>query len=741
MLGAEITRRDFIKGSGALIVGFSLAGPAAARAQGVGAPQKPQALDQVDSFLAIAQDGTVTLFTGKVDLGTKIRTALRQIVAEELDVPFERISLIEGDTMLCPDQGPTFGSLSIQIAGVQIRRAAATARKALVEMAAQRLGVKPGEVEVRYGVVRVKADPTKNVAYNELIGDREFRLKVDKNAPLKDPKTYTIVGKPVPSVDTPAKVTGTWTYIHDFRVPGMLHGRVIRPPAIGATLQSVDESSVRGIKGLVKVVRIGNFLGVVAETEWAAIKAARQLKATWSVWEGLPEMDKLYQVVRSTPVGKDEVTLNVGDARAALAGAPKTYKATYEFGIHLHGSIGPSCAVADVKNGQAVIWSSSQAGFWLRKQLAHLLGMPERSIRVMYLEGAACFGRNAHEDAAADAALLSRAVGRPVRVQWMREDEHGWEPNGPPTLVDLKATLDPKGNITAWLGEFWHPRRPPDGVPPVPLLAGFHAGMPEKDVISPGRIDRNSAPPYTVPNAYTVVHWIDKTPFRCSWIRTPGRMQNTFANETFMDELAAAAGVDPVEFRLRHLKDPRGIECLKAVVAKAKWDPRPSPKKRGGATAGAGRGVSYVKYENVRTYVACVAEVEAERNSGAIRVKRVVVSHDCGQIINPDGVRAQIEGCVVQTVSRTLKEAVKWNRSQITTRDWASYPIITFPEIPEVEMVLIDRPTEPPWGVGEPAATVIPSAISNAVFDAIGVRLRTVPFTPDRVKAAIQAQA
>ncbi len=742
-MATQMTRRKLLAGGGALVVSLSLAGALPrARARAAGAPAKTVAADEVDAFLAVGRDGAVTVYTGKVDLGTGTATALPQIVAEELDVPLERIRLVQGDTALTPDQGPTWGSLTIQAAGVQLRQASATARRALVDMAARRLGVPAGDLEVRDGVVRARGDASRGVSYGELIGEAEFHLKVDKAAPLKDPARYSVVGRSVPRVDIPAKATGEFTFMQDVRVPGMLHGRVVRPPAIGARLLGVDEGSVRDIRGLVRVVRIGDFLGVVATTEWAAVKAARQLRATWTRWEGLPAMDRLYEHVRSTPVVKDEVTQDVGDAGAALAGAARRLSGTYAFGIHLHGSIGPSCAIADFRDGRLTAWSSTQAPHWMRAQLAVMLGLGPDDIRVIYVEGAGCYGRNGQEDALADAAVLSRAVGRPVRVQWMREDEHGWEPKGPPTLVDISGGLDAAGNVVAWRSEFFIPRISSitDGVP---LLAATLAGLPHNpQAMNPGNIFQDSAVGYAFPNARAVVHRLATTPFRPSWIRSPGRMQNTYANEVFMDELAAAAGADPVEFRLRHLRDPRGAAVLRAVAARAGWIPRPSPRPGAAASpSGRGRGVSYVKYENVRTYVAAVAEVEADRRSGRIQVARVVVAHDCGQIINPDGVRAQIEGCVVQTVSRTLKEELRWDRSRVTSLDWATYPILTFPEVPRVEIELLDRPAEPPWGVGEPAAAVVPAAISNAVFDAIGVRLRTVPFTPERVIAAGRAPA
>ncbi|HEX7967238.1 MAG TPA: molybdopterin cofactor-binding domain-containing protein, partial [Stellaceae bacterium] len=514
----------------------------------------------------------------------------------------------------------------------------------------------------------------------------------------------------------------------------MLHGRVVRPPAIGAALQSVDEGSIRDIPGG-KVVREGNFLGVVAPDEWAAIKAMRQLKASWSSWEGLPEQSKLWEHVRATKVTKDDVTSNVGDAAAALDRGAKRLKASYDFTIHTHGSIGPSCAVVEIKDGKLTCWTPSQATHNLRKQLASMLSMPLENVRAIYIDGSGCYGRNGHEDAAADAALLARASGKPVRVQWMREDEHGWDPKGPPTLVDLEAALDAKGDVVAWTSQFLIPDAPGSGV--VKLVAAELAGLPHETAMAPGNIHQNSAIPYDFPNIRTVAHRLADTPFRPSWIRTPGRMQNTFANEAFTDELAAAAGADPLEFRLRYLKDPRGIELLERLATLAKWEKRPSPSRQSGDIV-RGRGISYVKYELARTYVGAVAEVEVDRKSGAIRVTRFSVVHDCGQVINPDGVKNQIEGNVVQTVSRTLKEEVKFDRSRVTSLDWKSYPILTFPEVPEVVIELIDRPTEKPWGAGEPSAAVVPSAISNAVFDAIGARLRSVPFTPGKVRAAVQ---
>jgi len=726
----DATRREFLIGTGALVVGFSLSREAHAQAGGAG---KPVALDQVDSFLAVHRDGTVTMYTGKVDIGTGIRAALPQMVAEELGVALEKVKLVEGDTALTPDQGPTWGSLSIQIAGVQLRQAAATARQALVNMAVQRFGLPSADLEVRDGAIFVRAQPQRRLTFAELIGDRSFNLKVDPAAPLKKPADYTIVGQPVPRPDVPGKVTGRHTYMQDFRVPGMLHARVIRPPAIDATLLGVDEASIKGIKGA-RVVRQNNFLAVVAETEWAAIKAARQLKATWSRWEGLPEMAKLWEHVRATPVARDDVAVDRGDPKAAIAGAARKLSATYDFAVHTHGSMGPACAVADVKGGKAEIWSASQAPHWLRREVAHVLQMDPKDVHVQYLDGAGCYGRNGHEDATCDAALISKLVGKPVRVQWSREDEHGWDPKGPPTLIEIRGGLDAQGNIVGWDSELWVPKADITEWPRT--LAATLAGIPQKEAINPGNVHRNLDPSYPFAHQRAVAHRLASTPFRPSWIRTPGRMQNTYANEVFMDECAAAAGADPVEYRLRYLTDPRGIAVLKAAAHMAKWDTRPSPRRDRSGDIARGRGIAYVKYENARTYVAGVAEVEVNRQSGAVRCTRFYVAHDCGLVINPDGVRAQIEGSIIQTVSRTLIEELKWNRSRVTSVDWASYPILRFPDVPEVIMELINRPNDPPWGVGEPAACLPPPAISNAIFDAVGVRLRSVPFTAAKVKAA-----
>ena len=732
-----ISRREALLGSGALVVSFSLAGAIVQAVAQNGA--KPVVLTEVDFFLAIDRNGKVVVYSGKVELGTGVYTALQQIVADELDVPISRINMIQGDTLLTPNQGPTWGSVTIQVGGMQLRQAAAAARQALVAEAVKKLGT--NQFTVADGII---SGGGKKVSYAQLIGGKTFSIKLDPKNPVKtkDPNDYKIVGKSIARLDIPDKVTGKFTYMQDFRVPGMLHGRVVRPPAIGAKLQSVDERSTKHIPGIIKVVREGDFLGLVAENEWAAIRGAGALKAVWSHSEALPDPAKLWDYVRATKVVNDQVTSNVGNTAAAMSkeGA-KTLKVTYDFAIHTHGSIGPSCAVAEFKNGQLTSWSASQATHALRGQLAQMFSLPLENVRCTYLEGAGCYGRNGHEDAAADAAVLAKAVGKPVRVQWMRADEHGWDPKGPPTLIDLKAAMDASGNVTAWEAEFFIPQANPRSGLDVPLIAATLAGMPQGAVPFPGNTFQDSAIPYKFANVRTVCHHLATTPLRPSWIRSPGRMQNTYANEFFIDELAATAGVDPIDFRLKYLDpaDKRGTELLERLARLANWQKRPSPQKSASGNVVNGRGVSYVKYELVRTYVGAVAEVEVNRSTGEIRILTFYVAHDCGQIINPDGLKNQIEGCVVQTVSRTLIEEVKFNRSRVTSLDWESYPILKFPQVPEIVIDLIDRPTEKPWGAGEPTAAVIPSAISNAVFDATGVRLRSIPYTPAKVKAAMQA--
>jgi nicotinate dehydrogenase subunit B len=732
----RFSRRTALKG-GALIVGVALAGRhAGVSAQSATGAVHPLDAKEVDAYLAVNADGTVTVYCGKVDLGQGLRIAIPQIAAEELGIAIEKVRYVEGDTALTPNQGRTSGSTGIQRGGVQIRQAAATARKAMIDLAAQRLNVKPDDLVASGGEVRPKACGA-GIGFASLLGDDRFNLKLDPNAPLKDPASYTIVGKSLPRPDVAAKCLGTATYIQNFALPGMLHARVIRPAAIGATLVSVDEGSVKNLPG-VKVVRINNFLAVVADDEWTAVRAARELRAQWSEVSGLPAQDKLVETLRTAPETVDQTLVAKGAAVSPPPQGTRTLTSSYFWPMQSHASLGPSCAVADVRADGATVWTASQGMHDNRVTYARFLGLPEDKVRLIYLEGSGCYGMNGHEDAAADAAILSRAVGRPVRVQWSRADEHGWDPKGPPQLLDITGTVDAVGRILDWRTEMWIPQTT-KGLLNIPLLGPQAAGLDNIVGLNTGLISQNGDPPYAADHLEVVVHWLKETPLRPAPLRSPGKPANCFAVESFVDELAAAAGVDPIEFRLRGLKNPRGIELIKRVAAMMKWQPRPSPGAGTSAAVARGRGMSYVHYKHSETLVAMGMEVAVERASGAIRVENVFCAHDCGQIINPDGARAQIEGGILQTISRVLLEEVKFDRSQVLSVDWASYPILRFSDVPKLQIDLVDRPNEPPLGAGEATCAAVGAALGNAVFDATGVRLRTVPFTPERVKGALNS--
>ncbi len=727
----NVSRREFLQATGALVVGFSLAGEGVAQRLPAAEATLGKTLDpnEVDGYLAIGADGRVTIFCGKVDLGQGLRIAIPQMAAEELGVGVERVAMIEGDTALTPDQGPTAGSTGIMRGGVQIRQAAATAREALIGLAATRAGRPAAEFSAIDGEIRPK-DGGKGYPIGELVGARRFGLKVDPKARLKDPAAYAVVGKPLQRPDVPGKVTGRHVFMHDFKVDGMLHGRVLRPASVGAKVKEVDESSIRDIAGA-RVIRINDFVAVVAASEWAAISAARKLKVTWSDERLLVGDDGVRAWLRAGPFEADEFVLKKGDGKEAFSGAAKRVAAEYYWPMQSHGSMGPSCAIADVRDGKATIWSASQATHRFRATIAKVLGLSSEAVRVVYLDGSGCYGMNGHDDAAADAALLSRAAGRPVRVQWMREDEHGWDPKGPPQLLSLEGALTGDGKIAAWRTEMWLPKATAS-LPNMPLLAPDAAGIAQTQGITTGLISQNGNPPYAVASQEVLVHWIKTSPLRPSNIRAPGKVANCFAVESFTDELAAAAGRDPLAVRLEGISDPRGLEVLRRAAALIGWQSRPAPAK-----SGVGRGIAYIHYKNNESYVAIVLEAEVERSTGAIRVRRIACAHDCGLVINPDALRAQVEGNILQTLSRTLHEEVRFDRSRVTSVDWASYPILTFPEVPQLLVDLVDRPKEPPLGAGEAAATPVPAALANAVFDATGVRLRTVPFTRQRVRAAL----
>jgi len=739
---ASISRRDLLKAGGALVVSFAFAvGPR--RSEGRGAAQTPASsgnaarpLDpgEVDGLLAIHADGSVTLYTSKVDVGTGLRIALAQMAAEELGVAPTRVSVVEGDTSLCPDQGGTGGSTGLTRGGTEIRAAAATARRALLELGAAQLNRPAAGLTITDGEVRPLTGGA-GVGIGTLIGDRRFALKVDAKAPVTPAARHTSIGKPLLRPDVPDKCTGRHVYVQDFTLPGMLHGRIIRPPAIGATLVSVDESSLRGIPDT-RVVRIESFLAVVAKDEWAAVRAAAALKATWTNWEGLPGHQGLDRYSRTAALERDQSIVNRGDAPAAMRGAAKTLSATYFWPFQSHASLGPSCAVADVRaDGNTTVWCASQGIHGLRTNLAKVFGLPPEKMRVIFLDGSGSYGTNGGDHVAADALLLSKTVGQPVRVQWMRHDEHGWDPKGPQQLLDVRAGLDAAGRIVAWETEMWVPNAAPGARA---LVAADAARISQEHGTGSGAITQNGDPPYDTDHVRVVAHMIKETPLQLSNLRAPGKIANVFAVEAFTDELAAAAGVDPVEFRMKRLTDPRALEAIGRTASAFRWEPRtsPNPRARQGNLL-VGRGIAYMRYKQAENYVAMAMEVAVDPASGIIQVRRVTCAHDCGLIVNPDGLRNQVEGCIAQTLSRTLHEEVTFDRSHVTSIDWASYPILKFPEVPAIDVILINRPDQPLLGAGEAATAPVAAAVANAVFDATGVRLRTAPFTPERVKATL----
>jgi CO/xanthine dehydrogenase Mo-binding subunit len=763
---AGLSRRSFIKGTGALIVGFSMGASVftqEAHAQG-GAPDSPPA-NQVDSWIAIAGDGSVIAYTGKEELGQGMSTAQIQLVAEELCVPFHRVNLISCDTAITPDQGITSGSQShpANFNRSNLAQAAATARQALVELGATRLNIPVEQLTIVDGTIQAKNDASKKITYGELIAGKQFNIKLDAAAKRKPASEWTIMGQSLPRPDMPAMVTAQFEYVHNVRVPGMLYGMVVRPPAVGATLVSVDENSVASMPGFVKVVVKKNFVGVVAQKPWQAAQIANKLKATWTPGAGLPRQAAFYEFLRSQKPTRDTLMVNSRDVEQTLADASTVVKATYFHPYQMHGSVGSSCAVADVQSDKATVWSPTQGVWHQRGTLSMLLGLPQANVRVIYRRGSGCYGINGADTVTYDAALLSQAVRKPVRVQLTRKDEMAWENYGFAFVMDERAGLDAQGNIVAWDHEAWSPvlgNRPGYNVPGnviTGLLAGFQPEefSPRTPAPEPTAYINNSngVPSYMAGQVGGAAHGTGKikserallhnvqSSFWTGPLRSPQRLQNTFAHESFMDELASRAKADPVEFRLRHLSDPRLIDVVRAAAKAANWDVRPSPKPRSkGAGMASGRGMSCVLYEGENGYAAMVAEVEVDTATGRIIVKRLVVSNDSGPISNPDGLRNQMEGGALQGMSRALMEEVTWDDQKVTSIDWRTYHTLPLGfDVPKIETVLLNRPDQPATGAGETAITLVASAIGNAIFDATGARIRQVPFTPERMKAALSA--
>lgn len=734
-LTALLARRDLLKG-GLLAVGFSLA-RLPALAQSDGAPRRSLAPSEVDSFIAVRPDGGVIVYSGKVDLGTGLRIAVRQMVGEELMLPVERIELVEGDTALTPDRGPTAGSSGIMRGGVELRQAAATLRDALLARAAQQLNAPADTLTLADGTVRAADGGAVTIA--QLVGERASGLKMNAKAPLKQPAQFRFIGQPLRRPDIPAKVTGQHVYMHDFTLPGMLHARIVRPPAVGAKVLAVDAASVERLPG-VRVVHVKDFVAVLSPDEWAAIRAQRELKVQWSDSAPLVSNQALVEWARRGPFEGEQTLVNRGDPAklAALADAPQAVSATYSWPVQSHASMGPSCAVADVKDAAATIWSASQATHRLVGACAAALALPREAVRIVYLDGSGCYGMNGHDDASVEAAMLSHAVGRPVRVQWSREEELGWDPKGPPQLLDLRATLTPQGTVDAWETQMYLPRATAN-LEWIPLLSPLAAGLKQPEGQSTGLVSQNGDPAYAANAMQVHVHWLGTAPLRPSNIRAPGKVANGFAVESFVDELAARAGADPVAFRLQGMTDARGREVIERLARLMQWAPRPSPRGGPPQRIASGRGMAYIHYKGSENHVAIGMDVQVDRGTGEIRVQRVACAHDCGLMINPDGVRAQVEGNILQTLSRTLHEETLFDRSRVTSTTWASYPVLRFPEVPRLDIDLVQRLDAAPLGAGEAASSPVAAALGNAVFDATGVRVRSVPFTRERMRALLAA--
>ncbi|MBY0503380.1 MAG: molybdopterin-dependent oxidoreductase [Bryobacteraceae bacterium] len=762
---AGFSRRDFLRGAGALLVGFSATGPLAPTANAQ--PFATIPLTQVDSWIAIAANENVIGYAGKCDFGQGFRTVQHQLIAEELSVPLERVSMLICDTAVTPDQGVSSGSQAhpTQFGNAALRTALATARDTLLRMAATQMNVAMDQLTVRDGVIFVNNDNNRRVSYGALVGGKKFAVALNPNAPLKDEKTYSILGTSVPRYDIPPKVTGEFQYVHHVRVPNMLHGRVVRPPMVGAKLVSVNQDSVKGMPGNVRVVTKQDFVGVVADNDWAAQQAALALDVSWTTPAPLPAQGSLYDFMRRQP-SRDAFIVRAADVDEKLRSATRTVSATYLHPFQAHGSMGSACAVADFRaaTNSITLWAASQGVYPLRDTAAAVLGLPQANVRVIFVEGSGCYGINAVDTVALDAGLLSQAVGRPVRVQLSRKDDLvAGENYGPAYVIDLKAGLDAAGNLQAWDYEAWtfsKGGRPTGASPaniPTGELAGFALApfVPTTTPTVPTAFSNNSnaASAYgtgtvagrsggtgILSSERVLVHTL-QSPLFTGPLRSPNRLQNTFANESFLDECAAAAKADPVQYRLRHLADQRLAECVRQAASSYGWDTRPSPLSTRGTGIAAGRGMACCLYEGNNGYCAMVALVEVNQTTGEIKVLRIVTSQDSGPISNPDGIKNQMEGGALQGMGRALYEEVRWSGARLTSIDWRAYKSYKFGDwVPEMISVPINVPGVEQMGAGECTITCAAAAIGNAVFDATGARLREVPFTPDRVLAALRAR-
>lgn len=734
------THSELLSRNGVLLIVDEIQPPAGLVPKGQTPTLKPK---EQGLFIAICDSGEIYAFNGHVDLGTGVKTSLGQIVAEELYLSTSQVQMVLGDTQRTPNQGATIASATLQISAIPLRNAAAEARCWLMQRAAERFAVNLESLTLKNGLI--SDENGQQISYAELVKGQHCELKISGNAPLKPQKDYQIVGTSSPRVDIPAKATGELTYVHDMRLPGMLHGRMVRPPYagydsgsfVGNSLVGVDESSIAHIPGIVAVVVIQDFIGIVAEREEQAEKAAKELVVEWKAWQTpLPDLQNVAQALKDNP-STARVVHDTGHVDEALAGVSQRFTREYLWPYQLHASIGPSCALADYQPQCLRVWSGTQNPHVMRADLAWLLEYPEEQIEINRMEAAGCYGRNCADDVGADAALLSRAVGRPVRVQLTRAQEHVWEPKGTAQLMEVDGGIDAEGHLAVY---DFSTSYPSNGAPTLALLL---TGRVDATALAYEMGDRTSIPPYEYPEMRITIE--DMAPIvRASWMRGVSALPNTFAHESYIDELAFAAGVDPVEYRLRYIKDERAIELMRSTAERAGWTPRTQPMQTE-AEPGVlrGRGFAYARYIHSKfpgfgaAWASWVADVAIDKKSGEIAVTRITVGHDAGMMINPDGVRHQIHGNVIQSTSRALKERVTFEESTVSSQEWGAYPILTFPEVPDVDVVMMPRPYDPPLGSGESASVPSAAAIANAVYDATGIRFRELPITSDKLRVAL----
>jgi nicotinate dehydrogenase subunit B len=738
----RVTRREFVLGGGALIFTFSLSVRPLPGREAAALPGSLSRAPYLDAWIRIDAAGKISVFTGKAELGQGIKTAILQIAAEELKVAPLYIELITADTSLTVNEGYTAGSHSLQDSGTAVRNAAAQVRELLIKTAARRWQIDAARVAADQG--RIVAADGRSARYGELVADNLLHVQAQEESKLVAPDQFRFMGKSLPRVDIPAKVTGAAAYVQDMRLPGMVHARVVRPPSPGATLTEFDATGVESMPGVLKIVRDGNFIAVVATQEFQAVQAMRTLATAvrWQERNALPPQAQLASFLTNLPaesatVLEQNAAPGEPDSQRAFAAGGRTLAATYTRPYQAHASIGPSCAIAQFDGEFMTLWNHSQGVFPNRAAVAEMLGLPQEKVHGIHVEGSGCYGHNGADDAAADAALIAKALpGVPVRVQWMREQEHLWEPYGPAMVTKVRAALDVTGRIIAWDYELWsnpHSTRPgPAGelLAARSLTQAFIPPTPHVQIALEGSGDRNAIPLYDVPNKHVVWHFLKDMPIRVSALRSLGAYMNVFSIESFMDELALAAGADPVEFRLRHLSDARAREVVALAADKFGWSRAAMPRHRG-------RGFAFARYKNLAAYCAIACEVEIEPDVGRIRMVRAVAAVDAGEIVNPDGIRNQTEGGILQSMSWTLYEAVQFDAMRITSADWSTYPVLRFAAVPEsIGVHLIPRPGQPFLGAGEAAQGPAAAALANAVANAGGLRLRDIPFTPERAKAA-----